>query len=171
MHEADRLGVNVSVRPEELISNDATQLEVAQHIAKRYKGYDYYIVLFVLTPFRTTLDINIGLEITEKERPDLLFSVTKQNLKSLPLEVSEDNILDLPMPILDMDQWLNSLGMNFYFSGIFCSISREMLETPIEEWNSKPQKKLVYEVNRLRAIEIDYEEDYRDAVRLSAIFG
>ena len=105
-HVAKANGVEVPFyRPKELASDTAGKVSVIRHTLKKCEEiynekFDLVVDLDVTSPLRTTRDLDKCLELFEKKKPDVVFSVTRarRNPYFNMVEVNKEGYVALSKP-------------------------------------------------------------------------
>ncbi|UUK75551.1 GDSL-type esterase/lipase family protein [Escherichia albertii] len=80
---AEQYGAEVLIRDERLASDTATSFMVIEDVLKKYRGFDYFVLLQPTSPFRNTKHIQESIDLFEsKEGINFLVSVTESNKNS-----------------------------------------------------------------------------------------
>ncbi|EDS90308.1 GDSL-type esterase/lipase family protein [Escherichia albertii NBRC 107761 = DSM 17582] len=80
---AEKYGAEVVMRDERLASDTATSFMVIEDILKKYRGFDYFVLLQPTSPFRNAKHIQESIDLFESKKGiNFLVSVTESNKNS-----------------------------------------------------------------------------------------
>ncbi|MQI37520.1 cytidylyltransferase domain-containing protein, partial [Escherichia coli] len=64
---AEQYGAEVLIRNERLASDTATSFMVIEDVLKKYRGFDYFVLLQPTSPFRNTKHIQESIDLFESK--------------------------------------------------------------------------------------------------------
>lgn len=95
---ADKYGVEIIIRPDDLASDMATTVDTVEHILENIDSYEYLVLLQPTSPLRTNKHIDEAIQLLEQKNADAIIGVCETDhsplwTNTLPNSKSMDNFL------------------------------------------------------------------------------
>lgn len=155
------------MRSPELASDDAGKIDVIRHAMQQSEKifgetYDIIVDLDVTNPLRTTEDLNGCLQVFEKKKPDLLFTVVeaRKNPYFNMVELNEEGFAQLSKQPTQKFLSRQSAPKVYDMNTSIYLYSKHFLNDETKRSVFSADKAAIYVMNERSAFDIDSERDF-----------